>query len=164
MGVFDYINFECDCPICGARIKEFQSKDSDCSLDILEPEEVDNWYSLCDRCENYVEFGWKRIIRSGAYMIRPTEEEIRQAMTKGNRGMDILGAAREKFASLTMDRERYIEAFLAETGLHPTEVEFVTVREEDPGGISVLRTFLRKKKGGESAKDKNSRGLAPSGS
>ena len=56
MGMFDYINYECVCPVCKNKIDGFQSKDSDCVLDMLETEEVNNFYKLCDFCGVWVEF------------------------------------------------------------------------------------------------------------
>src|SRR5947209_9516122 len=56
MGLFDYVNFECDCPGCGAKLKGFQTKDRACVLDTLMPWEVDCFYTSCDNCGLWVEF------------------------------------------------------------------------------------------------------------
>lgn len=56
MGMFDYINYEMDCPECGARVSDFQSKDGPCALDTLEYWEVDYFYASCENCRAWVEF------------------------------------------------------------------------------------------------------------
>lgn len=32
MGLFDYVRYEADCPHCGKRLTEFQTKDGDAKL------------------------------------------------------------------------------------------------------------------------------------
>lgn len=59
MGMFDKIDFEMVCPCCGRIIKDFQSKDSDCTMSTLEPWEVSNFYSFCNKCNLWVEFTLK---------------------------------------------------------------------------------------------------------
>ena len=56
MGMFDYINFKMPCPVCGAELKEFQSKDGLCIMGTLEFWEVDNFYSYCGHCRSRIEF------------------------------------------------------------------------------------------------------------
>ena len=56
--MFDNIEYECDCPTCGQRVTDFQSKDGDCALDNLKPEQVTTWYSSCDKCRTWIEFKW----------------------------------------------------------------------------------------------------------
>ena len=56
MGMFDWINFEMDCPKCGKRVKDFQSKDSDCMFNLVAPDEVDNFYASCPGCLTWIEF------------------------------------------------------------------------------------------------------------
>lgn len=56
MGMFDWVNYECDCPKCGAKVTGFQSKDSTCELNDLKPTEVSNFYSSCDECHVWIEF------------------------------------------------------------------------------------------------------------
>jgi hypothetical protein len=56
MGTFDWIKYECDCPYCDNKLVGFQSKDGDCGLSELEPEDVDNFYTLCDHCDTWVEY------------------------------------------------------------------------------------------------------------
>jgi len=50
MGMFDYVNYEDECGVCGAKIREFQSKDGDCLLAMVEPSSVDIFYAICSSC------------------------------------------------------------------------------------------------------------------
>jgi hypothetical protein len=50
MGMFNVINFSMSCPNCGVEINEFQTKDGNLLLDIVEPDSVNNFYSSCDNC------------------------------------------------------------------------------------------------------------------
>ncbi len=59
MGLYDYINYEMNCPKCGAKMDSFQSKDGICSLATLDFWEVDNFYTSCGACEAWVEFNLK---------------------------------------------------------------------------------------------------------
>ena len=56
MGMFDYIEYECKCPKCGEKVTGFQSKDRNCDMDILSPTQVDHFYSICDRCKEWISF------------------------------------------------------------------------------------------------------------
>ncbi len=55
MGMFDSVNYECDCPVCGARVTDFQSKEGECDLLLLEPKDVDYFYSSCDKCKTWID-------------------------------------------------------------------------------------------------------------
>jgi hypothetical protein len=56
MGLFNDIDFECQCPNCGGDIRGFQSKDGPCDLTTLRPWEVDNFYSSCRSCKAWIEY------------------------------------------------------------------------------------------------------------
>ena len=56
MGMFDYVNYDCACPICHSKVDGFQSKDGECVLDNLEPGEVDLFYAPCSKCGCWLEF------------------------------------------------------------------------------------------------------------
>ena len=54
--MFDYVNFECECPICGEKVIGFQTKDGPLLLETLEPLDVNNFYSNCSNCGAWIEF------------------------------------------------------------------------------------------------------------
>lgn len=71
MGMFDDIRYEMDCPMCGANLRGFQSKDGDCALQKLTPAELAEqadpgiaygveFYTMCDDCKTWVEVKFKQ--------------------------------------------------------------------------------------------------------
>lgn len=56
MKMFDHININIPCPICGHIIDNFQSKDKHCMMKLLEFWEVDNFYSSCINCGSRIEY------------------------------------------------------------------------------------------------------------
>ena len=60
MGMFDYVNYRADCWKCGTPLAKFQSKDGPCELKILEPHDVDYFYSNCNSCNAWNEFHVER--------------------------------------------------------------------------------------------------------
>ena len=56
MGMFDAINYEMSCPICGEKVDGFQSKDGECVLANIDYWEVDNFYTSCPKCDAWIEF------------------------------------------------------------------------------------------------------------
>jgi len=76
--MFDNINYECVCPVCHSKVTGFQSKNHDCMLATLEPNQVSNFYSSCDKCGCWIEFN---------RIINPTENFTRtvQGKEKGKR-------------------------------------------------------------------------------
>ena len=59
MGMYDDIKLEIDCPKCGTKMQEFQSKDGPCILAELEYWEVSNFYGGCPKCKVWIEFNRK---------------------------------------------------------------------------------------------------------
>ncbi len=55
MGSYDRINFQMQCPNCGAELDDFQSKDSLCEGAFISPMHVKEFYSECN-CGEYVIF------------------------------------------------------------------------------------------------------------
>lgn len=61
MGMFDEVNFKMDCPKCGKPLS-FQTKDRGCTMETLEPEDVNNFYAGCHGqgrepgCRIWIEF------------------------------------------------------------------------------------------------------------
>ncbi len=56
MGMFDYVHFKMPCPECGCTTNEWQTKDSDCELDTVEPDGVYCFYAVCKGCGAWIEF------------------------------------------------------------------------------------------------------------
>ena len=56
MGMFDYVDFEMDCPGCGKKVNGFQSKDGECYLGWIKPMDVNNFYDACNNCGAWIEF------------------------------------------------------------------------------------------------------------
>jgi len=54
--MFDYVDFKCDCPTCGAEVKGFQSKDGVCLLTTIKPWETCRFYSSCKECKTRIEY------------------------------------------------------------------------------------------------------------
>jgi phage FluMu protein Com len=71
MGMFDWINFEMECPVCKTKVNGFQSKDGPQSLEKLSPYDVFNFYSFCPKCKTWIEFTKKYIKPEGESEIIP---------------------------------------------------------------------------------------------
>lgn len=56
MGLFDWVDFEMDCPNCGHKLKEFQTKDGDNYMNTVDAFYVDRFYTACDNCGMWIEF------------------------------------------------------------------------------------------------------------
>ena len=54
--MFDWVDYECDCPKCGATVDVFQTKSRFNQLLKLKPWEVDNFYASCDKCDHWIKF------------------------------------------------------------------------------------------------------------
>ncbi len=60
MGMFDDVKFKMKCPKCKTKMDNFQSKDGDCAMFLLEFWEVNNFYDSCHNCNTWVEFFLKK--------------------------------------------------------------------------------------------------------
>jgi len=56
MGMFDWVEFECKCPLCGKLMDDFQSKDGEKLLKHLPVYAVNNFYGSCDNCGTWIDF------------------------------------------------------------------------------------------------------------
>lgn len=56
MGMFDLVDFACACPICGALVDGFQTKDLESILSLVPPTMTLNFYSSCPKCKSWIEF------------------------------------------------------------------------------------------------------------
>lgn len=60
MGLFNHVRFEMDCPKCGTRLKDFQTKDGYPTMDTVNYWECHNFYTWCENCNTWVEFNLKK--------------------------------------------------------------------------------------------------------
>jgi len=77
MGMFDYVNATINCPKCGTKITEFQSKSAGCNLLIVDPDTVNNFYTHCPQCDTWVEFVRPYSLKQTSRKTPYTEEEVR---------------------------------------------------------------------------------------
>lgn len=76
MGMFDYVDFEMSCPDCGALLKDWQSKDRECNLEILPVTTVEHLMTSCDTCYTSVHICLMRPIqRPPGCNLKEEEEE-----------------------------------------------------------------------------------------
>ena len=55
MGMFDYVDYEWVCKDCGNTTRGFQSKDGECSLRIIKPQDIRYMYTFCESCYEWIE-------------------------------------------------------------------------------------------------------------
>lgn len=57
MGMYDQVNVKLNCPYCDHEIDRcFQSKDSFCQLNLVDPQLVNEFYDKCFKCKKWIEF------------------------------------------------------------------------------------------------------------
>jgi phage FluMu protein Com len=56
MGMFDYVNFKAPCKKCGKELTNFQTKDLECELVVVEPEKCERFYDSCPDCKTWNEY------------------------------------------------------------------------------------------------------------
>ena len=59
MGLYDEVNFEMNCPICGQKVNDFQTKDVGCCMSTIEIKDlpgVARFYGGCNNCGLWIEF------------------------------------------------------------------------------------------------------------
>ena len=56
MGMFDMVNFDMKCPECGELLNDFQTKDLNRCLQIVEIDDIYNFYTFCKNCKLWIEF------------------------------------------------------------------------------------------------------------
>ena len=67
MGMFDNVDGEFKCPICGFLLTDFQTKSEDCIMDTLDFRLCDFFYTACPECDSWVEVSLHEEIRSRIY-------------------------------------------------------------------------------------------------
>ena len=58
MGMFDYVNYEAPCLQCGHPLTsaDFQSKDHTCTMKVVKPKKVRQFYAVCPQCKYWNEY------------------------------------------------------------------------------------------------------------
>lgn len=52
MGMFDYVKYEEQpCLRCGSMLKEYQTKDSGCAMETIDPWQCQSFYDYCKNCK-----------------------------------------------------------------------------------------------------------------
>ena len=54
--LFDYVEYEDECPQCGRKLIEFQTRDGDCVMDTLQPYQVKHFHTSCPKCDVWIEY------------------------------------------------------------------------------------------------------------
>ena len=61
MGMYDNVNYEMNCPRCGSKIDDFQTKNLGCNLIQIEIQDLPGkaeFYSQCKKCGLWAEFNF----------------------------------------------------------------------------------------------------------
>jgi uncharacterized protein (UPF0212 family) len=68
MHEIDYISLDTDveCPICGEKLGNFETKNGPGAQVTLDFREVDNFYSRCTKCNSIIEFLLKNPVEADA--------------------------------------------------------------------------------------------------
>ncbi len=61
MGMFDFVRYTANCEKCGEPLKDFQSKDGECLLKVIRPDQEDYFYSICEKCHTWHDFTVDRV-------------------------------------------------------------------------------------------------------
>lgn len=56
MGMFNWVRFETNCPMCFSHLKYFQTKDKFSELVQVKPHKVTNFYTSCHNCKAWVNY------------------------------------------------------------------------------------------------------------
>ncbi len=54
MGCFDHVEYEAQCPKCGALLTDWQTKDAENVFATLQPFDVTTFHDVCYSCKAYV--------------------------------------------------------------------------------------------------------------
>ena len=75
MGMFDYVEYEANCENCGKPLRDFQSKDSHCLMDTIQPSEVDGFYTSCAHCMTWHDFIVDRVCAANSITVKMEKTE-----------------------------------------------------------------------------------------
>ena len=56
MGMFNWVNFEVRCPVCGRKLTNFQTKDLEKELNWVGYKRTKNFYTYCEVCGTSIHF------------------------------------------------------------------------------------------------------------
>ena len=97
MGMFDYVDFECICPVCLNHVTGFQTKDKYNVLETVKPQELCNFYTTCDKCGSWIEFTRNEEGRFVRYVYDKQNNQLKEydkliitLQKSGNKYTDIL--------------------------------------------------------------------------
>ena len=84
MGMFDYVNHREECPNCDRLLTEsdWQSKSGDCRMRLLEPSEVDNFYTSCLSCQAWIEYNYDSDLGEHVRTVEALEEAATRKRTE----------------------------------------------------------------------------------
>ena len=75
--MFDDIKLEIDCPRCGTKVGNFQSKDGPCLMATLDFWEVNYFYSSCPKCKVWIKFNRKRKMKPAPVPLTDFKMEVK---------------------------------------------------------------------------------------
>jgi len=56
MGMYNWVNFEIECPKCGNKVDGFQSKPWNGEFEWVNPWDVEEFHTQCDNCFTWIEY------------------------------------------------------------------------------------------------------------
>lgn len=60
MGMYDTVPLKIECPSCQYILEEFQTKDLDNCLELVDYRDLLNFYTACPNCNAWIEFNRKQ--------------------------------------------------------------------------------------------------------
>lgn len=70
MGMFDYVKYEAPCWKCGKPLKDWQTKDTECYMQEVNPEDCRRFYTACGACNAWNEYD----VKPTAFVIVPHDK------------------------------------------------------------------------------------------
>lgn len=90
MGLFNYVNYECECPYCGALVKGFQTKDDNIyplELQSVSYLDICNFYCGCKECGAWIEFHRNQAKSIDDFIMSYKAPDPKQCMQENFRGI-----------------------------------------------------------------------------
>lgn len=77
MGMYNWVDFEIECPNCGGKIDSFQSKPWNGKLERLDPWNVEEeFHDGCDQCGAWIEYVRKSNDWTGSDWIKDFDRKV----------------------------------------------------------------------------------------